>query len=131
MTTSGPVTVGGGVRIIHTGSSPQHSSATTARHSSTSPSRRHPRTCRTTRPVPANASLDPAPLVRSYGQLAGHDQAVALYGTTAERTLHATLEDHQAGFPDGAGSSSGSGGVPRSDECGPVSECGRAGSGGA
>ncbi|QCS10886.1 hypothetical protein CRV15_29130 (plasmid) [Streptomyces clavuligerus] len=52
--------------------------------------------------VRADAHADPA-LVRSCAQLAGHDQAVALCGTTATRILHAALEDHRADIPHQAG----------------------------
>ncbi|WDN56396.1 hypothetical protein [Streptomyces clavuligerus] len=48
--------------------------------------------------VRADAEADPG-LVLAYARHAGHDQAVALYGTTATRILHAVLEDHRAGFP--------------------------------
>ncbi len=52
--------------------------------------------------VRADAETDPA-LVLAYARHAGHDAAVALYGTTAERILHAALEDHRAGIPGQAG----------------------------
>ncbi|EDY49972.1 hypothetical protein [Streptomyces clavuligerus] len=52
--------------------------------------------------VRADAETDPG-LVLAYARHAGHDQAVALYGTRAARILHAALEDHRAGIPGQAG----------------------------
>ncbi|EDY50505.1 Hypothetical protein SCLAV_p0098 (plasmid) [Streptomyces clavuligerus] len=77
---------------------------------------------------------DPGPAVADLG-VVGRTEAVLGHSVRSTGVLTDPSAHSNASTSSDSSSlrgyRSGSGGVPRSDECGPVPECGRAGSGGA